>query len=164
MKRRNFIKFSTVTLMLFQKEILIAKTISANSSVVLEEVYEILFPKTLNMPSSKEFNALKFLLSTINHKSFLDYDKNLIIEGTNSFIQSFPNFLDLNKKEKNELINSIVNDNDYANTWLSKLVYFGIEAMLADPLYNGNTNQIGWNSINHKVGYPRPKKRYGQKL
>lgn len=164
MKRRNFIKFSVLGLMLFQKETLIAKTITKNNALVLEEVYEILFPKTLNMPSSKEFNALEFLFSTINHKTFLDYDKNLIINGTNSFIRSFPKFLELSKNEKKELIYSIVNDNDYANTWLSKLVYFGIEAMLADPIYNGNTNQIGWESINHKIGYPRPKRRYGQKL
>jgi len=164
MKRRNFIKFSVLGLVLFQKETLIAKTISKNNALVLEEVYEILFPKTTTMPSSKEFNALKFLLSTINHKSFLDYDKNLVINGANSFIRSFPKFLKLNKEEKKELIYSIVNDNDYANTWLSKLVYFGIEAMLADPIYSGNTNQIGWKSINHKIGYPRPKKTYGKKL
>ena len=41
---------------------------------------------------------------------------------------------------------------------------FGIEAMFSDPIYKGNTNQIAWNSINHKIGYPRPKKRYGQKV
>ena len=124
MKRRNFIKFSILGLVLFQKETLIAKTISKNNALVLEEVYEILFPKTLNMPSSKEFNALGFLFSTINHKTFLDYDKDLIINGTTSFIRSFPKFLNLTNEEKKELIYSIVNDNDYANTWLSKLVYF----------------------------------------
>ncbi len=100
MKRRDFIKFSVLGLVLFQKETLIAKTISKNNALVLEEVYEILFPKTTTMPSSKEFNALKFLLSTINHKSFLDYDKNLVINGANSFIRSFPKFLKLNKEEK----------------------------------------------------------------
>lgn len=164
MKRRNFIKFSIVGLILFQKEILIAKNISKDNAHVLEEIYEILFPKTLNMPSAKEFNTLRFLFNTINHKTFLDYDKNLIINGTNSFIKSFPNFLNLNKNEKKELLYSIVNDNDYANTWLSKLVYFGIEAMLADPVYGGNTDEIGWKSINHKIGYPQPKQKYGMKL
>jgi gluconate 2-dehydrogenase gamma chain len=164
MKRRNFIKFSVLGLMLFQKESLIARTITKNNTLILEEVYEILFPKTSTMPSSKEFNALGFLLSTINHKTFLDYDKNLIINGTNSFIRSFPEFLNLSKDEKKELIYSIVNDNDYANTWLSKLVYFGIEAMLSDPIYGGNTQEIGWNSIKHKIGYPKAKRRYGKKL
>ncbi|KAB7887546.1 gluconate 2-dehydrogenase subunit 3 family protein [Poseidonibacter ostreae] len=164
MKRRNFIKFSALGILLFQKEILIAKKVTKDNAIVLQEVYEILFPKTSTMPSSYEFNALKFLLSTINHKTFLDYDKNLIINGTNSFIRSFPKFLDLSKNEKKELVYSIVNDNDYANTWLSKLVYFGIEAMLSDPIYGGNTNEIGWKSIDHKIGYPKAKRRYGKKL
>ena len=164
MKRRNFIKFSTLSLMLFQKEVLIAKTISTSNALVLEELYEILFPKTSTMPGAKEFNALNYLLQNINHKSFLDYDKYLVIQGTKDFISAYPNFLNLEKKEKKELIYSIVNTNDYAQSWISKLLTFGIEALFADPIYGGNTSEIGWNSINHKIGYPRPTKKYGQKL
>lgn len=164
MKRRSFIKFSTLSIFLFSKESLVAKTISSNDLLLLDNIYEILFPKTQQMPSAKEFGATKFLLENINHKSFLDYDKNLIIQGSKDFISSFSNFLNLSKEKQKELIYSIVNSNDYAQTWLSKLVYFGIEALFSDPIYGGNTNQIGWESVNHKIGYPRPQKRYGQRL
>ena len=164
LKRRNFIKFSTISLFYFSEKQVIAKQIEKNSFLVLEEVYEILFPKTSTMPSSKEFNALLYLTTNINHKSFLDYDKNLVTQGTKDFISSFPNFLNLKKEEKSKLINELVNTNDYAQSWLSKLMKFGIEAMFSDPIYQGNTNQIVWNSIDHKIGYPRPKKKYGQRL
>jgi len=164
MKRRTFFKFTTISVIALSSKISIAKTIEKNTLVVLDEIYEILFPKTSTMPSAKEFNAINYLLENINHKSFLDYDKNLIIQGTKDFISNFPDFLNLSKKEKKELIYSIVNTNDYAQTWISKLLTFGIEALFSDPIYGGNTSQVGWNSINHNIGYPRAKKRYGQKL
>ena len=164
MKRRNFIKFTTISLFFFSKEHLLAKNIDKKSLLVLESIYDILFPKTSNMPSAKEFNVLLYLTTNINHKSFFDYDRNLIIQGTKDFISNFPDFLDLKKEEKSKLINEIINDNDYAQSWLSKLIQFAIEAMFSDPIYKGNTNQIAWKSVNHKIGYPRPKKKYGQKV
>lgn len=164
MKRRTFFKFTSISALVLSTNISIAKTIQKDTLLVLDEVYKILFPKTKTMPSAKEFNAINYLLKNINHKSFLDYDKNLVIQGTKDFISNFPDFLTLNKKEQKELIYSIVNTNDYAQSWISKLLTLGIEALFADPIYGGNTSQVGWNSINHKIGYPRPQKRYGQKL
>lgn len=164
MKRRVFIKFASVSAILFSSNISIAKNIDSNTLSVLDEVYEILFPKTNNMPSSKEFGALEFLVKNINHKSFDNYDKNLVLQGTKDFHNSFPNFLTVNKKEKNQIIQEIINSNDYAQSWLSKLIYYGLEALLSDPLYSGNKSQIGWKSVNHKIGYPRPKLTYGQKV
>lgn len=164
MKRRVFIKFASVSAILFSSNISIAKNIDSNTLSVLDEVYEILFPKTNNMPSSKEFGALEFLVKNINHKSFDNYDKNLVLQGTKDFHNSFPNFLTVNKKEKNQIIQEIINSNDYAQSWLSKLIYYGLEALLSDPLYSGNKKQIGWKSVNHKIGYPRPKLTYGQKV
>ena len=71
---------------------------------------------------------------------------------------------DFSKDEKKEMIFAIIKNNDYAKSWVSKLTYYGIEAMFSDPLYGGNTNQIGWSSTNHSIGYPRPVKTYGQKI
>ena len=164
MKRRNFIKFTTISAILFSTNISIAKNIPNKTLLVLDEVLNIIFPKTSTMPSAKEFKALEYLIKNISHKTFDNEDKTLILDGTKDFIGSFPEFLTLNNNEKKELVYSIVNDNDYANTWLSKLVYFGIEAMLSDPIYGGNTNEIGWKSIDHKIGYPKAKRRYGKKL
>jgi len=164
MKRRNFIKFASISVLLFSTNSTFAKNISANTLAILDEVYGVLFPKTSTMPSAKQFGAVKFLVQNINHKTFDDEDKTLVLDGTKDFSNSFPEFLSLSKRKKQELLNDIVNSNDYAQSWISRLIYYGIEAMLGDPIYGGNTNQIGWNSINHKIGYPRPKLTYGQKV
>ena len=104
MKRRNFIKFTTISAILFSTNISIAKNITSNSLIVLDEVLNIIFPKTKNMPSAKEFNAIEYLVKNISHKTFDDEDKTLIIDGTKDFISSFPKFLSLTQEGKKKLI------------------------------------------------------------
>ena len=164
MKRRNFIKFTTISAILFSTNILIAKNIPSQTLLVLDEVLNIIFPKTSNMPSAKEFKALEYLIKNISHKTFDNEDKTLILDGTKDFIGSFPQFLTLNEKEKKELIFEIIKDSAYAKSWVSKITYYGIEAMFSDPIYGGNYNQVGWENTNHFIGFPRPLKTYGQKI
>ena len=164
MKRRNFIKFTTISAILFSTNILIAKNIPSQTLLVLDEVLNIIFPKTSNMPSAKEFKALEYLIKNISQKTFEDEDKTLILDGTKDFIGSFPEFLTLNNNEKKELIFEIIKNSAYAKSWVSKITYYGIEAMFSDPIYGGNFNQIGWENTNHFIGFPRPLKTYGQKI
>jgi gluconate 2-dehydrogenase gamma chain len=164
MKRRNFIKFTTVSAILFSTTNMLSREISKNSLFILDEVLNIIFPKTNNMPSAKEFGALEYLVRNISHKTFDDDDKILILDGTKDFLDAFPEFLTLNDEEKRELIFLIIKNSSYAKSWISKLSYYGIEAMFSDPIYGGNINQISWKSVNHNIGYPRPQKLYGQKI
>ncbi len=164
MKRRNFIKFATISAIMLSTSTVVARTFPKNHLEVLDEVLEIVFPKTSTMPSAKEFKALNYLVQNISHKTFDNDDKVLITDGTKDFLSAFPEFLTLNKKEKNELIFSVIKENDYAKSWVSKVAYYGIEALFSDPIYGGNFEQIGWKSINHNIGYPRPIKTYGQKI
>lgn len=164
MKRRNFIKFTTISAILFSTNISIAKNIPSQTLLVLDEVLNIIFPKTSTMPSAKEFKALEYLIKNISHKTFDNEDKTLILDGTKDFLGSFPQFLTLNEKEKKDLIFEIIKNSAYAKSWVSKITYYGIEAMFSDPIYGGNFNQIAWKSVNHAVGIPRPLKTYGQKI
>lgn len=164
MKRRNFIKFTTITAILFSKNIAIAKNVPTQTLIILDEVLEIIFPKTLQMPSSKEFKALEYLVKNISHKTFDNEDKTLILQGSKDFISAFPDFLNLKQEEKTTLIFNVAKNNEYAKSWISKLSYYGIEAMFSDPIYGGNFNQIAWKSVNHSIGIPRPLKTYGQKI
>ena len=164
MKRRNFIKFTTISAILFSTNISIAKNIPSQTLLVLDEVLNIIFPKTSTMPSAKEFKALEYLIKNISHKTFDNEDKTLILDGTKDFIGSFPEFLTSNEKQKKELIFEIIKNSAYAKSWVSKITYYGIEAMFSDPIYGGNFNQIAWQSINHAVGIPQPLKTYGQKI
>ncbi|MBP7770168.1 MAG: gluconate 2-dehydrogenase subunit 3 family protein [Aliarcobacter sp.] len=164
MKRRKFIKFTTVSAVLLTTNISIAKNIDKDKLIVLDEVFNIIFPKTSTMPSAKEFKALEYLLKNISAKAFDDEDKTFILEGTDVFIGSFPEFLTSDKNQKKKLIFEIIQNSAYAKSWISKLSYYGIEAMFSDPIYGGNFNKSGWNSVFHFVGIPRPIKTYGQKL
>ena len=164
MKRRNFIKFTTIGAVLFSTNISIAKNITSNSLIVLDEVLNIIFPKTKNMPSAKEFKAIEYLVKNISHKTFDDEDKTLITDGAKDFINSFPKFLSLTQEDKKKLIFEIIKDSQYAKSWISKLTYYGIEAMFSDPIYGGNYNHVGWENTNHFIGFPRPLKTYGQKI
>jgi gluconate 2-dehydrogenase gamma chain len=40
--------------------------------------------------------------------------------------------------------------------WLSSLIGYTLEALLADPLYGGNPGGIGWIWLDHDPGRPRP--------
>ena len=164
MKRRNFIKFTTISAILFSTNISIAKNIPNKTLLVLDEVLNIIFPKTSTMPSAKEFKALEYLIKNISHKTFDNEDKTLILDGTKDFLGSFPQFLTLKENEKKELIFEIITNNDYAKSWVSKITYYGIEAMFSDPIYGGNFNQVTWKSVEHFAGIPQPKKTYGQKI
>ena len=164
MKRRNFIKFATISAIMLSTPTVVARTFPKNHLEVLDEVLEIVFPKTSTMPSAKEFKALNYLVQNISHKTFDDDDKVLIVDGTKDFSESFPEFLTLKDEEKKELIFRIIKSSSYAKSWISKLTYYGIEAMFSDPIYGGNFEQIGWNSVKHNIGYPRPLKTYGQKI
>lgn len=164
MKRRTFIKFTTAWALLLSSNIVIARIISKNNLIILDEILNIIFPKTSTMPSAREFKALNYLVQNISHKTFDDDDKVLIVDGTKDFSESFPEFLDLKEDEKKELIFRIIKNSSYAKSWISKLTYYGVEAMFSDPIYGGNFEQIGWNSVKHNTGYPRPLKTYGQKI
>ena len=40
--------------------------------------------------------------------------------------------------------------------WLSLLLSYLLEALLADPVYAGNRGAIGWEWLEHQPGYPTP--------
>lgn len=164
MKRRNFIKFTTISTIIFSTNISIAKIVSKNNLIVLEEIFNIIFPKTSTMPSAKQFKALEYLMKNISLKQFDNEDKTFIIKGVKDFTNSFPEFLNLEKNEKKDLIFKLIKNNDYAKLFISKLSYYGVEAMFSDPIYGGNFDKSGWKSVSHSYGIPRPKKKYGQKI
>ncbi|QKF67378.1 hypothetical protein AVENP_1834 [Arcobacter venerupis] len=164
MKRRNFIKFTTISAILFSSNIAFAKNIPSKTLMLLDEILNIIFPKTSLMPSAKEFKAVEYLVQNISNKTFDDEDKTLVLQGSKDFLSAFPDFLNLSQEKKRTLIFNVAKNNEYAKSWISKLSYYGIEAMFSDPIYGGNFNQIAWNSVNHSIGIPRPLKTYGQKI
>lgn len=161
MNRRNFLILSSLSLAL--ANLSYAKGIEPQSALVLEEVFDILFPKTKQMPSAREFGATSYLIKNIQNTYFDKADAHLIIQGTLDFHSSFPNFSNVSKKEQKMIIQT-ASQNEYGNEWLTKLLRYGFEALLGDPIYGGNINQVGWKALQHKAGMPRPKVTYARRL
>jgi gluconate 2-dehydrogenase gamma chain len=162
MKRRTFIKLTTLTPIIVNTYMM-AKDVDDKIWLTIEEVQNILLPKTSNMPSAREFGSVPYLKQNIDHYSFDKDDLELILNGAQVFKETFPEFYKSTKKEKLEIVKQ-ANKSDYGSSWLNILVYYGIEAMLSDPIYGGNKYQSGWMALNHKPGMPRPKRKYGAKI
>ena len=164
MKRREFLATSALvglSTTLSSKEMI--KKEEKSSWFILDEVFQILFPKTKNMPSAKDFNAIGFLKEISSHSSFSKEDKELLFQGAKDFIDAFPEFLISNDEIKIEFIKR-ANQSSYGQEWLNKVIYYGIEAMLSDPIYGGNTNEIAWKSLGHISGKPQPKRKYARRV
>ena len=162
MKRRTFLKLSTLTPIIVNSYMM-AKDIDDDIWTTIQEVQNILMPKTSKMPSAKEFASVAYLKQNIDHKTFDKDDLELILNGAKVFKETFPEFFKSNKKDKLKIVKD-ANSSDYGNSWLNILVYYAIEAMLSDPIYGGNRFQSAWMALNHKPGRPRPKKKYGAKI
>lgn len=161
MKRREFIASTALvglSTALNSKEV---QKLDSKIWLVLEEVYLILFPKTVNMPSSKEFGVISYLQEVMFHSTFKKDDREYILQGAKDFLDSFPNFLSSNSKQKEQDVKD-ASENSYGNSWLDSLVYYGLEAMLSDPIYGGNTKELAWKSLEHETGLPQPKVKYAR--
>ncbi|WP_375722992.1 gluconate 2-dehydrogenase subunit 3 family protein [Arcobacter sp. KX21116] len=162
MKRRTFIKLSTLTPIIVNSYMM-AKDVDDTIWTTILEVQNILFPKTSKMPSAKEFGSVAYLKQNIDHYSFDKDDLELILNAAQVFKETFSEFFKATKDEKLEIIKQ-ANGSEYGSSWINILVYYGIEAMLSDPIYGGNKFQSGWMALNHKPGIPRPKRKYGAKV
>jgi hypothetical protein len=169
--RRNFIRNTLVLGAMSQLGFLQSCTnsLSDTNSIInnkqlniLIAVQNILFPKDKNGPGAIDFNAHKYVLWVLAD-SRLDPDENqYIIKGlkwVNETSQEEKNkqFLKLSKKEQVKLIH-IISKTGWGESWLSVMLTFIFEAMISDPIYGFNENEVGRKWLEHYAGHPRPTK------
>jgi len=136
--------------------------LSTKQLKVLQAMQLVLFPKEGNGPSALEVNADKWIVYVLNDDRESQREKDFIIEhleGLNEFSKksldkSF-DVLSLDRQEK--LVRLFFQDKDQKR-WGSRMLTLIFEALLLDPIYGVNTNNIGWNWLNHDPGVPRPNK------
>ncbi len=135
--------------------------LSAEQSTILNDILEIFFPDDGNGPSAEDINAFGYIMwvlhDSINRKS---EDNEYIIEGidwANETAQEiyFTPFTELDQKQKEALVDKFTKLN-WGKSWSSVIITLIMEAVLLDPLYGGNTNEVGWEWLNHTPGFPRP--------
>ena len=166
MKRRVFIASSVLagTALALMPQGCTQPNIKIDLFKTLEAVQQVLFPTGLEAPSAREYGATAYLANVSMHSSFLASDLHFLERGVQELMNKHNNFLSLNPKEQDEALRSFVDDHDIGQNWVSFVLYFSIEALLANPIYGGNKNELGWKWLEHNAGLPQPRVPFAQNL
>jgi len=128
--------------------------------LTLASVQEHLLPANKNSPGARDITALHFLQNLLNAPDTEQEEHDFILQGVNWLnqlsikhnAQKF-NLLDSSSKEK---ILREIETSRAGSRWLSLMMTYLIEALLSDPVYGGNKNQLGWKWLEHIPGFPTP--------
>lgn len=143
-------------------ENVITPLMSNQQAKTIQIVQNILFPNDGNGPGVEDINAFSYLLWYLQDDLLKEYERKFMIEGADKIQKEAQNlfnqsFLDLNPEVQKRTI-LVLSKKKRTKLWLSKLLTLIFEALLTDPSYGGNVEQVGWKWLNHNPGTPRSKK------
>lgn len=132
----------------------------------LDAVLNHLLPSSDSGPGAKELKVVHYVFNVINSQPSDPAEQEFISNGVgwlNGYTQknSATDFALLNNDQKEAALRAI-SQSTAGENWLSTLLSYIFEAMLAPPSYGGNPDGIGWQWLNHQAGFPLPPtgKRY----
>lgn len=130
----------------------------------LRSLQEILFPNDGNGPGALQVHADQYLVWVLNDPLMDQEEKDYIIKKLNKFNticikDHSKDFYKLDQKEKEDYVEKIA-DSKWGKKWISRLLTLIFEALLLDPVYNVNPEQIGWEWLEHNPGQPRADKTH----
>jgi len=126
----------------------------------IARVQDTLFPSASDVPGASDFGAVVYLHNAIETPGADAEDRDFIMRGVGwlddlAQQQLKKTFLQLTGAQQQQMIEQIVKSRAGRN-WVSTLLSYILEALLADPVYGGNRNGIGWKWLQHQPGYPEP--------
>ncbi len=137
---------------------------------MVQIIQQILFPDDGFGPGATQLKADRYLEWVLSDSRMDPDDKEYIFKGfkwvDETADENFKSsFLLLNAQQQQQLIRDI-SRTDWGESWLSIILTYILEALLADPQYGGNPEGKGWKWLGHYPGYPRPTKEllYGNIL
>jgi gluconate 2-dehydrogenase gamma chain len=123
-------------------------------------VQQHLFPSTQDSPGASDFQAIVYLRNTIENPAADGEDKAFIVNGV-GWLNDLSReryqrpFTAFDEAERETVLRQI-EQSQAGRNWLSLLLTYLLEALLADPVYGGNPGGIGWKWLQHQPGYPAP--------
>jgi gluconate 2-dehydrogenase gamma chain len=128
--------------------------------LTLSQVQEHLFPPADDAPGASDIRAIVYLHNTLESANADTEDKTFLVKGVSwlndhteqNFKQTFSELDDTNKERALREIEQ----SSAGRKWLSLLINYLIEALLADPVYGGNPGGVGWKWLGHQPGFPKP--------
>lgn len=126
----------------------------------LVEVQEHLFPATNDGPGARDIHAVVYLRNNLEHAQADPELKKFMLDRAAMFNALARQRLDadfgaLDFAAREDFLRGILDDGDWRR-WLSRLLTFLLEALLADPVYGGNPGGAGWKWLHHQPGFPTP--------
>ena len=126
----------------------------------LHEVQEHLFPHTEDAPGAKDIRATLYLKKELPSPWIDEEERTFIIKGVdwlNDMAKKMhgARFVDLDHNQREDVLRQI-EKSQVGERWISLIIYYIMEALLTDPVYGGNPEQIGWKWLSHHAGFPRP--------
>lgn len=127
---------------------------------IIETVQDQLLPSEPDAPGARDLNATAYLDSALADPGFDPEVKGFLLKGIGwldeiARAQEGLPFHQVDPGKREDLLRQIA-DSGAGERWLSNLITYCMEAMLADPLYGGNPNGVGWKWLGHDPGQPRP--------
>ena len=164
--RRRFLMAAAGSLTaLFVPSGVLAQT--ENPWPVLAAVQEHLFPSAPGSPGARDIRALTYLQWVLADPRGDHEQQRFILKGVDwledlARQRHHASFLDLDPIRSEWLLREVAGS-EKGDHWLSTLMFYLCEALLADPVYGGNPEGIGWTWLQHQPGFPQPTpdKRYG---
>ncbi len=161
--RRSFCKAVLSLSLLFPLQVNLiandAKTLSKDEVFsIFDIVQKLIFPaiKTLDI------DALSYLKLILSHSKISKKDKDFLINGClwlDNVSQKIYeiSFINLDENRQNKIINLVIKDESWAESWIYDMLVFCSEAVFGDPIYGANIDEKGWKWISHETGLPQPK-------
>jgi len=126
----------------------------------LAAVQQHLFPATEDSPGASDFKAIVYLRNSIENPAADGEDKTFIVNGVDwlndlsreRFQRPFSAF----DEAERETVLRLIEQSRAGRNWLSLLLTYLFEALLADPVYGGNPGGVGWKWLAHQPGFPTP--------
>lgn len=166
--RRQFLKTTAASAVVASAPISFAASsksyqdlIALESWKTLDAVQQHLLPESDTGPGAKALNALVYLYNVTQVHGLEPDEVEFIFKGVgwlNGFTQQsykLP-FTELRSEDKEAALRRISQSRAGEN-WISTIITYLLEAMLAPPSYGGNPSGIGWQWLDHQPGFPLPK-------
>lgn len=126
----------------------------------LAAVQDHLLPPAPGVPGSRDIAATAYLDRTLADDGFDPDIRDFLLQGVGwleeiARQQEGEAFHRLRPARREELLRQIA-ATQAGERWISTLLTYTLEALLADPLYGGNPGGVGWKWLEHHPGRPRP--------
>ena len=129
---------------------------------VIAAVQQHMFPDGSSIPSAAVFHATQFTAETIMHPTYDKDIRKFVIEGAEELqSREKQQFLNYDTRQREKALRAY-EETGYGSGWLDRIMLLSLEGLLSDPLYGGNSGELGWKALQTKGGDPRPTSRYVQ--